>query len=183
MLAISLWAFCALTSGAIPAATVSVAAATHSVQAVAVEPAKATAPVDAKAAFAKVKALAGKWAGKTEHGDAVIEFRLTGAGTAVAETMFPGTAHEMTNMYSMDGEDLYMVHYCGMGNQPRMKLIAVEGETLKFEAVSVANKSGPDASYMHSLELTASNGKLKETWGHLDKGKVETHATFELDRQ
>lgn len=111
-----------------------------------------------------------------------MEFRVTATGSAVVETMFPGTPHEMTNMYSMDGADLYMVHYCGLGNQPRMKLISNDG-SLKFVAVSVANKPDPDSQYMHSLELTIGEGKLKETWGHMDKGKVESHATFELGRQ
>ena len=139
--------------------------------------------VDAKGSFEKVKSLAGKWAGKTEQGEMVVEFRVTAAGSAVVETMFPGTPHEMTNMYAMDGADLYMVHYCGLGNQPRMKLVAADDKTMKFVAVSVANKPDPDSQYMHSLELTASDGKLKETWGHMDKGKVETHATFELSKQ
>lgn len=138
--------------------------------------------VDAKGSFEKVKSLAGKWAGKTEQGDMVVEFRVTAAGSAVVETMFPGTPHEMTNLYSMDGDGLYMVHYCGLGNQPRMKLVASNG-SMKFVAVSVANKPDPDSQYMHSLELTLGDGKLKETWGHLDKGKVETHATFELAKQ
>ena len=139
--------------------------------------------VDAQAAFEKVKSLAGKWAGKTAHGDGSLEFRITAAGSAVAETMWPGSPYEMVNMYSIDGGELFLVHYCGMGNQPRMKLIAVEGDTLKFSAVSVANKSGPDASYMHSLDLTIAGDTIKEKWGHLAEGKVETHAEFELKKQ
>ena len=41
-----------------------------------------------------------------------IEFRVTSAGSVVQETMFPGSDHEMVNMYSVDGDKLLMTHYC-----------------------------------------------------------------------
>ena len=48
--------------------------------------------------------------------------RTTGGGSAVTETLFPGTAHEMMSVYHMDGDDLVLTHYCAGGNQPRMML-------------------------------------------------------------
>ena len=48
--------------------------------------------------------------------------KVTAAGSAVHETIFPGTGHEMVSMYHADGKDLIMTHYCALGNQPRMKL-------------------------------------------------------------
>ncbi len=48
-------------------------------------------------------------------------FKLLSGGSAVRETMFPGTDHEMTNMYHLDGHDLVLTHYCAEGNQSRMR--------------------------------------------------------------
>ena len=94
-----------------------------------------TEGVEAKAAFARLKALAGTWKvqlggdhrggqsqGNQEKHDgspATVTFGLTGAGSTVVETQFPGKGHEMISMYHLDGEDLRMTHYCAAGNQPR----------------------------------------------------------------
>jgi hypothetical protein len=88
-------------------------------------PARAVTP-GAKAAFDKLKALSGAWEGKAGHGDklgpASVRWETISAGTAVMETLFPGTDHEMRSVYFLDGGDLVLTHYCAMGNQPRMKL-------------------------------------------------------------
>ena len=83
----------------------------------------------AKAAFAKLKTLKGTWNNKVseaEHheagADSKIIYRLTGAGSALVETDFPDSDHEMVSVYHLDGEDLRLTHYCAMGNQPRLKL-------------------------------------------------------------
>jgi hypothetical protein len=47
--------------------------------------------------------------------------KVTAAGSAVQETLFPGQPHEMVSIYHRDGADLVMTHYCALGNQPRMK--------------------------------------------------------------
>ena len=93
--------------------------------------------VEAKAAFAKLKSLVGSWKSKTsdehkeeskkEHeggnpDDVSVTFKLTGAGSALVETQFPGMPHEMVSVYHLDGDELRMTHYCAAGNQPRVKL-------------------------------------------------------------
>jgi hypothetical protein len=75
-------------------------------------------------AFATIKKFAGDW-----HGPAAMKgmplshsiYRVTAGGSAVQETIFPGTKMEMISMYHMDKGDLLMTHYCAIGNQPRMK--------------------------------------------------------------
>ena len=47
--------------------------------------------------------------------------KVTAGGSAVHETLFPGSAHEMVSVYHLDGADLVMTHFCALGNQPRMK--------------------------------------------------------------
>src|SRR5579883_3440161 len=78
------------------------------------------------AGFESLKKLAGDWVqiGKDGKpaGPVVSSIRVTSAGTAVEETLFPGTAHEMVTMYHLDGGELVLTHYCALGNQPHMRL-------------------------------------------------------------
>src|SRR5262245_39289826 len=75
--------------------------------------------VEAKAAFAKLKTLVGTWKAtsseeqkaeiKKKHGDdhpteADVNYKLTGAGSALVETQFPGMPHEMVSVYHLDGK-------------------------------------------------------------------------------
>jgi len=77
------------------------------------------------ASLEKMKKLAGTWLladqdGKpTEQVASII--KVTAGGSAVHETLFPGQPHEMISVYTVDGGDLIMTHYCVLGNQPRMK--------------------------------------------------------------
>ena len=57
----------------------------------------------ASAAFARLKALEGEWTGTGGHrGEAkdptTVLYKVTGAGSAVVETLFPGTPHEMVTV-------------------------------------------------------------------------------------
>src|SRR5947209_1063552 len=73
-----------------------------------------------------LKKLAGTWVAADEKGQPTAQvvsvFKVTAAGNAVQETIFPGTGHEMVSVYFKDGQDVVMTHYCAMGNQPQMKL-------------------------------------------------------------
>ena len=59
--------------------------------------------------FDTLKKLVGKWegtsvmAGKEEKVSVVYE--LTSGGTAIAERLMPGTAHEMVSMYYSEGKN------------------------------------------------------------------------------
>lgn len=79
----------------------------------------------AAASLEKMKKLVGTWVAADKDGkptDQVVSVvKLTGAGSVVHETLFPGQPHEMVSMYHLDGNDLVMTHYCALGNQPRMK--------------------------------------------------------------
>ncbi|HSB61114.1 MAG TPA: hypothetical protein VLI67_05305, partial [Vicinamibacteria bacterium] len=78
------------------------------------------------AGFERFKALAGEWVAAEDgemarKGDLVARYAVTAAGSAVVETIFPGTSHEMVTVYHADGPDLVLTHYCVEGNQPRMR--------------------------------------------------------------
>jgi hypothetical protein len=73
----------------------------------------------------RMKKLAGTWVVADADGkptDKVVSvIKVTAAGSAVHETLFPGQPHEMISVYHCDGSDLVMTHFCALGNQPRMK--------------------------------------------------------------
>lgn len=83
-------------------------------------PAAPTSP-----AFEKLKKLAGTWVTADKDGKPTDEIasviKVTAGGSAIHEVLFPGQPHEMISVYTLDGADLVMTHYCVLGNQPRMK--------------------------------------------------------------
>ena len=77
------------------------------------------------AGLEKMKKLAGTWLVADKDGkptDQVASIiKVTAGGSIVHETLFPGQPQEMVSIYTVDGPDLIMTHYCVLGNQPRMK--------------------------------------------------------------
>src|SRR2546422_6220871 len=75
--------------------------------------------------FERIKALSGVWdvTGGEEHGGpgGAVTYRVTAGGSAVLETLFGGTPHEMVTLYYMEGDDLAMTHYCMLQNRPHMR--------------------------------------------------------------
>ena len=146
------------------------------------------AGVDAKAAFARLKTLEGEWkvTGDGSHHDAKIIYKVTGAGSALMETQFPGTAHEMISMYHLDGDDLKMTHYCAAGNQPRLKL---DREGSKPDAYSFVFDGGSNLDpakdmHIHSLRITfLEGGKVETDWGCFMDGKACMATKLPISRQ
>lgn len=119
-------------------------------------------------AFEQIKGLAGTWTGKATMGGKeqtiVTKFRVTSGGSAVEETLFAGSDHEMVDMYYLDGDTVMMTHYCAMGNQPRLKLASMKGKKLEFTYVDATNLPSPDAPHMNGITLTLGKDKLVEDW-------------------
>jgi len=66
--------------------------------------------------FEQMKTLIGTWKGtrKAYDGEETITARysLTAKDTAILERLFPDTPKEMVSVYTQDGHDLVMTHYC-----------------------------------------------------------------------
>jgi hypothetical protein len=139
----------------------------------------AATPAQQSVLLDKIKSLEGEWVGKNEKGETVTTavYSVTSAGSAVREVMFPGTPHEMTNMYHMDGDTLVMTHYCAMGNQPRMRAHAGDGKTIAFTPDSVTNMTNPDAGYMGGMTVVfLDNDHVEFRWAHYKNGSAVTTA-------
>jgi hypothetical protein len=116
-------------------------------------PAPAATTPDHKAAFERLKGLAGTWSGHHTNPDGpelTVEYRLTAGGSALMERLFAGSPHEMLSVYYLDAGELVLTHYCAMANQPRMKLVAGgrEGE-LRFDFVGGTNLDVATSTHIH----------------------------------
>ncbi len=138
------------------------------------------------ALLSRVKSLEGSW---TVDGasapDNLVTYQVTSKGSAVREVMFPGSDHEMTNMYTMDGPALLMTHYCAMGNQPHMTASSCVNNQIVFHTSGVSNLTAADQPYMGEMTITFIDADhIRQTWKSLVKGKpAEDHAEFVLTRK
>jgi len=129
-------------------------------------------PGQRKALIEAVSKLEGRWEGTDPSGiEIVSEFQVTAEGTAIREVMFPGSSHEMTNMYTLDGNSLVMTHYCAGGNQPRMRATAVEANTIAFKPDGVSDLKAADEQYMGAMTLALKDeDTLEQRWSALKNG-------------
>lgn len=113
----------------------------------------------ANAGLDKLKTLVGTWVTADKDGKPTAEvvsvIKLTAGGSAIQETLFPGQPHEMISIYTADGSDVLMTHYCILGNQPRMKASTKSlTNTLKFEFAGGTNLDPKKDKHMHAATLT-----------------------------
>lgn len=111
------------------------------------------------AGFEKIKTLIGTWVVADEDGKPTDEIasvvKLTAGGTAVQETIFPGQPHEMVSVYTADGPDLVMTHYCMLGNQPRMRAkVKSASNKIDFQFDGGTNLDPKKDKHMHAATLT-----------------------------
>jgi hypothetical protein len=107
----------------------------------------------------KLKKLAGTWVAADDKGQPTAQivsvFKVISAGSAVQESIFPGTDHEMVSVYFKDGPDVAMTHYCALGNQPRMKADpASPPNQLRFKFAGGTNLDPAKDMHMHEGTLT-----------------------------
>jgi hypothetical protein len=131
-------------------------------------------PAAAAATFQRLAALHGDWfdAAAPAASDPVVTYRVTGAGSAVVETLFPGQAEEMVTVYHRDGEQLVLTHYCSGGNQPRMRATAVTERSVDFDFAGGANIDPARDMHMHSGRIEfVSADEIRATWQGWEHGR------------
>lgn len=137
----------------------------------------------------KLKALAGTWTGKAGPAgspgeDASVTWRVTGGGSAVMETVFPGTPHEMVTVYHMDGDRLLLTHYCAAGNQPTMRALpSKDPSIIAFDFLRGSNMK-PGDMHMHSARIVlAGEDRIETEWTTWSGGKAAGTVKFALARR
>ena len=111
-----------------PAIFVTLISAALAISVCTAEAGKMVKPPEASDQLARIKALSGKWKGTATEADgsqqpAEVEYHVTSGGSAVVETLFAGTDHEMVSVYHDQGGKLSMAHYCMLGNQPELGFV------------------------------------------------------------
>jgi len=136
-----------------------------------------------------LKKLAGDWTGKIKHGDkeqeATINYKVTAGGSAVLETIMPGSDHEMVTVYTEDGDDLVLTHYCMLHNQPRMKAERDGGaKKLVFKFAGAGNLKSDKDPHMHNMTMEIlGEDHIKCSWTLYEDGKEAHTAVFDLKRK
>lgn len=142
----------------------------------------ANAPAEAPAAHLldRFKALAGTWSATGLDGnsmpDAQVRYEVTAGGSAVVETLFPGTPHEMRTVYVRDGSDVVLTHYCASGNHPRMRANTATGDLVTFAFDGPVNFDPATAGHMHDASFTfVGKDEMRTRWNFWSKGKPAEH--------
>jgi hypothetical protein len=114
----------------------------------------------------------------------VARYAVTANGSAVVETIFPGSPHEMVTVYHADGPDLVLTHYCMEGNQPRMRARAPKGSRLEFAYDGGTNIDPARDRHMHSASFEfLGKDEIRSQWTELAEGKPVFVATSHLLRK
>jgi hypothetical protein len=136
--------------------------------------------------FQALKALAGEWDGRSQGGTPVhVSYKLTFGGSALVETLTPTGEPEMTTVYSADGTQVAVTHFCSANNQPRMRTTALSKSKKKFvfTYVGATNLASPAAGHMQALVVTIEdNNHFTQQWTWRANGKDVTEI-FRYERE
>lgn len=134
-------------------------------------------------AFETLKLLVGDWQGTGDEFAQKMKtsFHLTARGSALVEDLVPMPEGAMTNVYHLDNDAVVMTHYCGAGNQPRMRG-TMDGNDIKFVMTDISNWKKGEAR-MTAVTITMVDADhMKQTWTSETEGKSETF-TMEFVRK
>jgi hypothetical protein len=137
---------------------------------------------DAHKSFDLLKGMEGNWSGKSIQGHPTqVTFRLIAGGSALMSEIHGHGPENMVTMFHMDGDRLLMTHYCGAGNQPRMKLVASDAKSVSFEFFDGTNIGPGDGHMQHVTFSVPDADHHVEEWTYLDHGK-EMKEAFTYER-
>jgi hypothetical protein len=116
-------------------------------------------PAPTNANFEKLKKLEGTWVVADKDGNPTDQvasvYKVTAGGSAIHETIFPGQPMEMLSVYTVDGADLIMTHYCILGNQPKLRADPKSpANQIVFQFVGGSNLDPKKDKHMHEGVLT-----------------------------
>lgn len=152
----------------------------------------ARADSPAQKSFAEIKSLAGTWEGtlttfpaaKAYQGKRLqVRLRVTSSGNALLHEMnVPGQPDDPVTMLYVDGNRLFLRHYCDAGNRPRMVAKAsADGKTIAFQLLDVSGSR--KYGYMEHAVFTAIDAAHHtEDWTFLEPGNHPVRAHFDLHR-
>jgi len=144
--------------------------------------------LDAGAAFARMKTLAGEYDATATgmEGTTRVSYEITSGGHALLERLNDGGDEEMASIYYLEGADLALVHYCSAGNRPHMRLdrAASTIDDLRFEWDGTATDIDPSKDgHIHRARFRfPREGAVETDWEFWQDGKPAHAMTFVLER-
>jgi len=146
-------------------------------------------PPKPSAELLRMKALEGNWTvtEKSVAGDSkttTIQYKITSGGTAITETIDPGTSHEMITVYHDKAGKLAMNHFCMLGNQPEMELKSSTDNKIDLQESAVSKSLLNGQLRMSSLVIEQPDANtLIATWGGTNAdGSAGEPMVFNLKR-
>jgi hypothetical protein len=135
--------------------------------------------------LARLKSMAGEWKGTSPDGKPVkLITKVASGGSAVVEQM--DMHGDMITVYHADGPDLMLTHFCGIGNQPRMRAAApsADAKSLDFKFVDATNLPDPPKQpHIHDLKITfVDDDHITQEWIFYKDGKAADTAKFSFER-
>ena len=133
--------------------------------------------VDARDGFERLKRLVGTWSVGEGRGSTAT-YKLTGGGKGLVEDM-----SGMMTTYYLDGDRLVLTHFCGAGNQPRMRVQKMDDRTISFGMFDITNLADPKAYHSTHLDVVfVSEDRVDLAYRGSTDGRVSTQ-TFQLTRK
>ncbi|MCA9639707.1 MAG: hypothetical protein H6718_16835 [Polyangiaceae bacterium] len=127
--------------------------------------------------------LPGSWSAQLPNGKQLTEsFSLVSNESVLVEDFVPPNGRKTVSVYHPDQQSLMLTHYCGQGNQPRLRAAEVNADSIVLRFLDATNVSG-DASVLvekrlHFIDADAfdqteiyrgANGELEETVFHFKR--------------
>jgi len=143
------------------------------------------ATIDTKAAFSRLKSLAGEWKGNDAAKGERLSIELIAGGTSLVERESAEGRPVMVTVYHLDGNRLLLTHYCMAGNQPRMQAREFDSATgrLRFDFLDATGLTSKDAGHMHTITMRiADNDHLSSEWTYFEGGKPKMTEAGEYTR-
>jgi len=134
-------------------------------------------------AFERLKRLAGTWEAFDKRASRKLNavYTITGGGNVILEDL-----EGMATAYHLDNGTLKLTHYCGAGNQPRMRVKSIEngGRRIVFEMFDITNLKSTDAYRSTSLDVQfLDDGTVELTYGGWSAGNGSSSQTVQLQRR
>ena len=136
-------------------------------------------PAQGRAAFDRLKQLAGDWDETSTQGwEGVHGMQIIAGGSAILSISridpHPGANETMATLFHMDGDRLMLTHYCVARNQPRLVATSVsdDGRVIEFSFLDGTNMRSRNDGHMDRAVFTIeSPDRYRSRWSFFRDGK------------
>lgn len=145
--------------------------------------------VDALAVFARLKTLAGSYQVAIEGMPAPTEvsYESVSGGHALLERLNVGAPEEMVSIYFLEGTELVMVHYCGIGNRPHLRLdrtqSTIDRLVFTYDSTTTGIEAHHDAHIHGAIFKFVDADTIDVEWDFWDAGTSQHKKVFPLRRR